>query len=224
MNKMTKVGVLTIGQSPRNDVTPSIQNIVGPEVTIIERGGLDQLAEDHMHEISPGEGEKTYISKLRNGEAVKIGKTKLLPLLQKELSELEKEVDVILMLCTGDFPALICEKPIIYPDKVLSHVLQAVLAKDRTLGLIIPLEEQRDSLVEKWEDTGFNIEIGVSSPYEKSNIRDAATQLKEKGASIIVLDCMGYNETHKHEAKEASNVPVILSRTLAARIVQEYIT
>lgn len=221
---MTKVGVLTIGQSPRNDVTPSIQNIVGPEVTIIERGGLDQLTQDNMHEISPDDGEKTYISKLRKGEAVKIGKTKLLPLLQQELSKLDKEVDVILMLCTGDFPTLICEKPIIYPDKVLSHVLQAVLTRDHTLGLIIPLEEQRDSLVEKWEDTGFNLEISVSSPYKTSNIHDAAKQLKAKGASIIVLDCMGYNETHKQEAKEASKLPVILSRSLAARIMQEYIT
>ena len=217
------VGVLTIGQSPRTDVTPSIQSIVGPKVTIIESGGLDSLSDTNMQLIAPEVSDTTYISKLRNGNSVKIGKSKLLPLLQTELSKLEEETDIILMLCTGDFPMLKTTKPIIYPDKVLNHVVSAILASG-SLGLIIPLEEQREQLVEKWKQQNLQLFVEVASPYEKSDVAGAARSLKRQGADIIVLDCMGYNELHKTEAVKGSGLPVILPRTLTARIISEYIS
>jgi len=47
-------GVLTIGQSPCKDVTPSIQKILGKETTIIEAGGLDSVKDENMSSVSPG--------------------------------------------------------------------------------------------------------------------------------------------------------------------------
>lgn len=219
---MAKVGVLTIGQSPRMDVTPSIEKILGNHIDIVERGGLDRITEEDIHRISPDPNETTYVSRLRNGNSVKIGKEKLLPLLQSELYALEKEVDVILMLCTGDFPTLKTTKPIIYPDKVLFHTVQAIQTQGR-LGLIIPLPEQKKSLSDKWRGLGLDIEIGVASPYESSDIVLEAAKLKDKNANIIVLDCMGYNEEHKKQAQQGSSLPVILPRTLIARIAKEYV-
>src|SRR5690625_7930069 len=115
MKKMIKIGILTIGQSPRDDVTPTMKRIFGEEIKVIERGGLDRFTEDQLHIIAPKSSEPTYISRLRNGKSIKISKKKLLPLLQQELHQLEKEVDVTIMLCTGDFPTLKTKKPIIFP-------------------------------------------------------------------------------------------------------------
>jgi len=217
------VGVLTIGQSPRTDITPSIQAIMGPEITIVERGALDSLKEENLPQITPDNHDTTYISRLRNGKSVKIGKRKLLPLLQAELIELEKESSVVLMLCTGDFPTLETTKTIIYPDRILNQTVTALLPKG-SLGLIIPLEEQRETLVAKWEQKDLKIVVEVASPYEESDIRKASYALKEQGANIIVLDCMGYNERHKTDAVKGSGLPVLLPRTLVARIIAEYIT
>lgn len=216
------VGVLTIGQSPRKDVTPTIQSILGSEVMITEGGGLDSLTVGTINSVSPDHSETTYISRLRNGNAVKIGKGKLLPLLQKELQKLEEKVDVVIMLCTGDFPTIDARKPIIYPDKVLSHTVQAIQSSG-SLGLIIPLEEQRNSLVEKWKHTNLNILTEVASPYEESDVVGAANSLRKQGADLIVLDCMGFNEFHKKKVIEGSGLPVILPRTLIARIAAEYV-
>ncbi|MTW86257.1 AroM family protein [Virgibacillus dakarensis] len=217
------VGIITIGQSPRTDVTPSIQSILGSEVVIKESGGLDGIAEENMHEISPSDSDTTYISRLRNGRAVKIGKSKLLPLLQNELSQLEEVVDVVIMLCTGDFPTLRTNKPILYPDRVLNHTIKAIMPSG-SLGLIIPLEEQRHSLVQKWKDQDLEPLVEVASPYETSDVAGAARSLKERGADIVVLDCMGYNEMHKQNAVKGSGLPVILPRTLIARIAKEYVS
>ena len=217
------VGVLTIGQSPRTDVTPSIQEILGDGVTIIEAGGLDSIQDDNMSSIFPDDTDTTYISKLRNGSSVKIGKSKLLPFLQEELCKLEEKTSAVIMLCTGDFPSIQSRKPIIYPDKVLNNTVNALM-ETGTLGLIIPLEEQRNTLVEKWCNTNVELKVEVASPYEKSDVYGAARRLQEQGASLIVLDCMGYNELHKEDAVEGSGLPVILPRTLTARIVAEYIS
>ncbi|ARK25132.1 hypothetical protein SporoP37_11025 [Sporosarcina sp. P37] len=222
---MTKkiIGVLTIGQSPRTDVTPFIQSYMGPDVTIIESGGLDSLTEESIHSVEPEDTDTTYISRLRNGQSVKIGKSKLLPLLQKELTELESKTDITLMLCTGDFPALRTKNPIIYPDQVLNEMVSA-MSPSCPLGLIIPLEEQREKLLAKWDQQGLKLLSEAASPYEKSDIAGAALALQERGASMIVLDCMGYDEEHKLEAVKSSGLPVILPRALVAQVLSEFVS
>lgn len=222
MCKMKKLGVLTIGQSPRMDVTPSFQNIIGEKVEIVERGALDSLTEEEIQDIVPNDGDVTYISKLRNGNPVKINKEKLLPLLQAELIALEKEVDLTIMLCTGDFPTIESAKPVLYPDRILVKVIESVLSEG-TLGLVIPLEEQRQSLQEKWVETGLDIVIAVASPYSEENFTRAGEKLLDLGADVIALDCMGYSEEHKKDVVKGSGLPVIVSRTLVARIAKEYL-
>lgn|SRR5699024_4928920 len=220
---MAKVGVLTIGQSPRTDATPSIQSILGDSIEVIEKGALDRFTEEELHLVAPSELEETYISRLRNGNSVKIGKKKLLPLLQEELSLLENEVDIILMLCTGEFTTLKTNKPILYPDKILFHTVKAILT-DGKLGLIIPLEEQRETLIAKWHGLGVQLEIGIATPYDRSDIMGEAKKLKNKGVNMIVLDCMGYHEEHKKQAQKSTGLPIILPRTLLARVAKEYVS
>ncbi|MDM8102308.1 MULTISPECIES: AroM family protein [Oceanobacillus] len=209
------VGVLTIGQAPRTDVTPSIQRILGSETEIIEKGALDRLDVDSFHTVAPDASDITYISRVRNGGSVKMGKSKLLPLLQEERDMLEEQTEVIIMLCTGDFPTLQGTKPIIYPDVELNQAVHKVMPSGN-LGLIIPLEEQRDSLIEKWNHPEIKKLVEVASPYEKSNIEGAARALKNRGADLIVLDCMGYNEEHEKRAVNASGLKVFLPRKVAA--------
>ncbi|MBU5266834.1 AroM family protein [Virgibacillus proomii] len=92
-----------------------------------------------------------------------------------------------------------------------------------TLGLIIPLEEQRETLIEKWANCNLTLVPEVAPPYEKSDVKGAAERLQQHGADLIVLDCMGYNEHHKKMAIVGSGLPVILPRTLTARVALEYV-
>ena len=38
---MKKIGMLTIGQSPRDDILPGLKEILGKNVEIVEAGALD---------------------------------------------------------------------------------------------------------------------------------------------------------------------------------------
>src|SRR5699024_3312176 len=180
---MKRLGVLTIGQSPREDVTPQFQKILGDQVTIVERGALDSLDMSGLNAIHPKQGEKTYISKLRNGNSIKISKERLMPLLQRELKQLEDEVDVVVMLCTGDFPQLTSDKLIFFPDQIITHVIKSILTGGK-LGLIIPLEEQKNSLLQKWESLDLPIEVEAASPYADSDFSLAGKRLKERDAAL----------------------------------------
>src|SRR5690606_9998357 len=93
-----------------------------------------------------------------------------------------------------------------------------------TLGLIIPLEEQRESLLKKWKQANLHIVAEVASPYEDSDVQGAAGNLKQQGASAIVMDCMGYNDAPNAQAVQGSGLPVLLPRTLVARIAAEYLS
>jgi len=219
---MKKLGILTIGQSPREDVTPQFREILGNKVDIIERGALDSLNEADLSDINPKQGEVTYISKLRNGGSVKISKEKLIPLLQNELELLQDEAYVIVMLCTGDFPQLSSEKLILFPDKILTHLTKATFKKGR-LGLIIPLEEQKESLLKKWKSLGMPIEVQAASPYADSAFKAAGEKLKKQGVTLIIMDCMGYNKKHKVVVTESTNLPVVLSQSIVASVAKEYL-
>ncbi|WP_368654009.1 AroM family protein [Ornithinibacillus sp. 4-3] len=214
------IGVLTIGQSPRTDIVPSFQAILGDDVCIKEAGGLDRLTEQEIANVYPDEGDTVYISRLRDGSSVKMGKSKILPLLQKEINELEKEASIIIVLCTGELQALSSNKTMIFPDAILKNIVAATLQLG-TLGLIIPLEEQKEKMLQRWKN--FPVFVEVASPYAKSDVEQAAKKLKEKGASLIVLSCMGYNERHKEEAIQGSSLPVLLPKTLIAKIASEYL-
>ncbi|CAD2072277.1 AroM family protein [Phocicoccus pinnipedialis] len=150
-----KLGLLTIGQPPRNDIVSTFESVLSDDIELIQKGALDSLSEEELDEVRATDEEVTYVSKLRNGQSIKISEDKLVPLLKKELKDLEKQVDMVVMLCTGDFPMLNYNKPIIYPDKVLTNMVDA-LNFNQKMGLLIPLEEQREKITEKWNRINTN--------------------------------------------------------------------
>ena len=60
------------------------------------------------------------------------------------------------------------------------------------------------------------------NPYDaNSAVESAAAEMVRKQADIIILDCMGYTRKMKSRMEELTGKPVILPRTLVARIVGE---
>lgn len=213
-----KIGLITIGQSPRSDMTPEMKALLGPATSFVEAGALDDLSDAEIARLAPEDGEITYISRLRNGQSVKLSKAKLLPYLQKQLNKVEQEASSSIVVCTGSFPTLTHTKPLLCPDQILKYVIQSVLGNGR-LGLIVPLEEQKTQLAEKWGD--IPVVTAAASPYEDADMEGPARELKEKGATVFVLDCMGYTEEHKQKIKSVTGLPTILSRSIVARIAAE---
>ncbi|MEY9976354.1 AroM family protein [Lysinibacillus sp. RC79] len=219
---MNKVGFLTNGQSPRSDITPTFKEIFNKDIEIVERGALDSLKEAQLLTVIARKEKNTCISRLRDGRSIIMDRRKLLPLLQDELSKLEQEVDMVVVLCTDDLPTLTCGKPIFYSSRILTQAISA-MADQPKIGLIIPLEEQRRSMLKKWKNVSDDITVAVASPYDYGNFEEAARYLKDYRVDLIILDCMGYDEEHRQLVRKESGILTILPRTLVARIVLEYL-
>lgn len=218
-----KVGLLTIGQSPRVDMTPEMATFLEEHVDFVEMGAVDDLTDEELKALDPGLDDVTYISRLRDGRSIKLAKQALLPKLQEKITLLEEAgVSSTILVCTGKFPAFSHSKPLLFPDKVLSATVQAVLQNGK-LGVIIPLAEQEPFMKEKWEGFGFEVEYRVASPYDEADFATPATELKEAGANLIVLDCMGYTVEQKFIVSRISGLPVILARSIVARIASELV-
>ena len=215
-----KIGMVTIGQSPRNDVITEIRGILGP-AEIGESGCLDELTKEQIEALKPKEGEPFLATVLRDGSSVQISREKATNLLQQRIKELEnKDITLIVLLCTGDFPNFESKKLVIMPGKLIYKIVQEMLTKERKLGVIIPSSEQIEQTKEKWIDV--NPVVAVASPYEKpEKVAEAAKTLQARNVDLTVLDCIGYTRQMKQKVKEITGKPVILARTILARVLRE---
>ena len=64
---MKKIGAITVGQSPRVDLIPEIQPILGDSVEIIQAGALDGLSKEEIAKFVPRPGENVLVSRLTDG-------------------------------------------------------------------------------------------------------------------------------------------------------------
>ncbi len=53
--------------------------------------------------------------------------------------------------------------------------------------------------------------------------REAADRLREARVDLAVMDCFGYSKKMRDFAADAISRPVILSRTIAARVLSEIV-
>lgn len=221
---MKKILCLTVGQVPRDDVIPEIKPFL-KNAAILEKGALDGLTKEEIEKtMSPEKDDYVLISRLKNKEHVTFAEKYILPKLQKLIDEYESDCDLILFLCTGEFPdTFTANRPLIFPQKIISALIPNLI-NDKALYVIVPKSEQIAQSLKRWSGLVKTVYVGYGNPYDKNfNFEPLISDIKEKNPSMILLDCMGYTESFKTKLQNAVGKPVILSRTLIARVISELI-
>jgi protein AroM len=232
------IAFVTIGQSPRNDMVPEIVAAMGGGVEYVELGALDHLDSVAIARLAPGPGERLLVTRLRNGETVRVSEERMLPLMQKAVDEVAERAQIVLLLCTGSFSQLRCAVPLIYPDRTLMQAVLALLPAGR-LGVMTPDAHQLDQQRERWGaaagagcrasggSDGIVVKVAAASPFgadgvpSESAVAGAAAELAD--CDLIVMDCMGYDLAMKEVARATSRRPVILARSLVGRVAGEIV-
>jgi len=219
-----RIGFLTIGQSPRVDVLDDIKPYINTNVKIVECGALDDFTYSEVVEkLSPELGHMIYVTRMRDGTQVKISKEKIIPLIQKCIYKLQnRDVDLIIILCSGEFPEFGSKTPIIYPSKLLKSFAEAFYVSG-SVGILIPIEEQISYAKKKWGSIFSDLYIRAISPYRSSleEFKQVALDLMDKDVKLAILDCIGYSIRHKQVVKEVLSKPVISARTVVIRAINE---
>jgi protein AroM len=215
---------VTIGQTPRTDVVPEMQAVLGPGVEILERGALDGLEIQAIAALAPGPEDEVLVTRLRGGAAVFVAHGRIVPRVQACLADLDRAgVALSAILCTGAFPGLAAATPLLTPDRLLLGVLRS-LAWTGRLGVLTPSAAHVAQTRARWRGYGFDPVIGVLSPYEEDSepaLGLAVEALAGGEAGLVVLDCMGYRRKVKEEVRALLGVPVLHANLLLARVAAE---
>ncbi len=218
-----KIGAVTIGQSPRVDVTPDILPIFPEDTELIQAGALDGLTREQIMQMKPEEGDYVLVSRLNDGTFAKFGESFILKRLQECVKRLEEqEVSLIMVFCAGTFPDIFrANVPVIYPAKLLNG-LAAALSRTSNIVVITPDEEQVKQAYDQWGPIVKKVTPIPANPYgDKEEIQRAAEKAKETDADLIVMDCIGYSREAKRLVASVTQRPVLLCRTVLARTVSE---
>ena len=219
-----KLGTITIGQAPRPDITPILDACIDAAVPRVHVGLLDGLDRDRIAaRFAPVAGRPVLITRLLDGSSVTVDKRAAEAAAQAKMRELEAErCTTILILCTGEFSHLESRAWLIEPDRILAPAV-AALTQDRQVGILVPLAEQIESEAAKWRTLSRTPICAAASPYsdDETSLARAARDLRDRGADVLLTDCMGFVERHRRAAAEASGLPVILSNALIAKLTAE---
>ncbi len=219
-----KIGAVTIGQAPRVDVTADILRIFDDSLELIQAGGLDGLTKEEIAVFAPGKDDYVLVSRLQDGSSVTFAERYILPRLQEAISKMEEEgCSLIMMFCTGSFPETLSTKeiPMIYPCELLNRLVP-LMTKKSSIICMTPSPLQTEQCENKWRNYVREVKAIAASPYgEWEALEQAAEQIRDMEADLIVLDCIGYTQEMKEMFARKTGKKVVLPRTLLARVVSE---
>jgi len=220
---MNRIGLVTIGQSPRVDIAPDIRSVLPSTVSIVEGGALDGLSEAEVLAHTPASKGSTLCSRLADGTEVQFDKDFAHERLQQVIRTLEDDVDLIGILCAGTFTKLTAKIPLLIPNQLLQGYLTA-LSLPGPWGMLVPKADQVEPILAELEEWGVEAVGMALSPYaEGDRLEQAVRELVDRQVSAILLNCFGFTLEMKARAQAVSQKPVIAVGSMFIHALTELI-
>lgn len=223
---LTSFATLTIGQAPRTDIMPLLDEHL-PRDRVTHAGLLDGLTREQIEQrFAPQPGEDVLVSRLLDGTQVRLASPRVEKALQEKIDWLESEgCETILLLCTGEFHHLQAKEALLLePDRIIPPLINGIVGTHR-VGVVVPVVEQIEHQAGKWGKLATPPCYATASPYlaDEQTLVEAAQSLKEQGAQVVLLDCIGYQRGHADIIQQHINVPVLLSNSLVVKLAAEFL-
>ncbi len=221
---LTSFATLTIGQAPRTDIMPLLDEYL-PREQVSHTGLLDGLTREQIElRFAPEPGEDVLVSRLLDGTQVRLASSRVEPALQEKIDWLESEgCETILLLCTGEFHHLKAKNALLLePDRIIPPLINGIVGSHQ-VGIVVPVTEQIEHQAGKWLKLAKKPCYATASPYlaNEQTLIKAALSLKEQGAQVVLLDCIGYQRRHADIIQQHIDVPVLLSNSLVVKLAAE---
>ncbi len=201
----TPVGIYTIGQTPRPDLTANLTG--GLRSCRLElRGALDDLPRDRIP--SRRAGDYPLETLLRDGTRVVVGADSVRPRLQEAIDDMDDRVRAHLVLCAGPFPGLTARKPLVLPFD--NAVIEMWDRGFRSMEVVVPFVAQAGPAGHKWEAAGFSCRIHVleEKPEAPPLGRWLADRLAGSPNEVILFDYVGFPKTLLEQVQAEVGIPV----------------
>lgn len=222
-----RIGLITIGQAPRDDVVPDMLAQLPFEVEPFQRGAIDDLSLDEVNDLGPRNGEPWAVSRMQDGTEVQLAKRELIPRMQQHINELEEiGVDLIVPLCASNWSELECRVPFINPGAALTTIVRAMLRPGGTLGAVSPTQAQSELATDRYTQAGMPVVTTYAQPYTDDDERQrqcvaAGEMLARSGVDLIYMSCMGHNQEMRSIVREVSGRPTVTSNGIITGLISE---
>lgn len=198
---------------------PALLGAVRAPVEAHEFGVLDDMDDAAIASLAPAANEPRLVSRLRDGRQAVMGHAAVEARLAHLLTALDaRGFDLIVLLCTGHFPAWRLCTPFIEPQHVVDHFAEGLAFGAGSVGVILPDAQQAETF---GPIGALPTRFAASSPYlpdpDGAALRAAGVALADTG--LIVLHCIGYSEAMRRQVAQASGRPVLLARRLVATAI-----
>jgi protein AroM len=223
MTPQVKVGFITIGQSPRDDILKDLPETLR-NMQVVQVGALDNLTAQQIAALQPTDNETLYVSRLRDGSEVSIAKERLIPLLEEKIDRIRKDVGVTVMLCSGNMTLTNSDK-VIFPSKLLRETVESMMkGEQKKIGIIVPEESQIQLARDEWLELGEEVKVANFSPYTDpiEKLKACSGELNDR--DLIVMDCIGYSRLHAEIVSHVTRRPVVVARNEVFRFLEKMIT
>ena len=222
-----RIGLITIGQAPRDDIVPDMVAQIGFVVDPIQLGAIDDLTAEQVTELAPQGDEPWAVSRMRDGTEVRLAKRELVPRMQRCVNQLEElGVDLIVPLCASDWSALQSNVPFINPGGALPAIVTAMCRPGGTLGVISPTEDQALLAPARYERARMPVLSTFAQPYtdEDEKFRQCETagrMMAQPEVGLIYMGCMGHSRQMRAVVHDASGKPTITSNSIIAGLMAQ---
>ncbi|EME8858852.1 MULTISPECIES: AroM family protein [Enterobacter] len=218
------LAILTIGVVPVSEVLPLLTEHVS-EQQIAHLSLLGKMSrEEVMEDYALDEGEDPLATLLSDGKLAHVSRQKIERALQGVIEVLDNQgYDVILLMSTAPITGLVARNAILLEPMRIIPPLVASIVDGHQVGVIVPIEELMDNQEAKWQVLEKVPLYALANPFWDSEaaLIAAGRELMERGADVLILDCLGFHQHHRDLLQKALDIPVLLSNVLMARLASE---
>jgi len=218
------LAILTIGVVPVSEVLPLLTEHVSEQqithLSLLGKMSREEVMEDYALE----EGEDPLPTLLSDGKLAHVSRQKIECSLQGVIEVLDNQgYDVILLMSTAPIKGLIARTSILLEPMRIIPPLVASIVDGHQVGVIVPIEELLDNQAAKWQVLEKTPLYALANPVWDSEaaLIAAGQELLDRGADVLILDCLGFHQRHRDLLQKALDVPVLLSNVLMARLASE---
>ncbi|WP_342627040.1 AroM family protein [Nguyenibacter vanlangensis] len=224
----TEVAFVTIGQSPRDDIVPSILDRARTPIRATQFGVLDNLDQAALAAMAPGPAAPRLVSRLRSGHEIYLDKALTTLCLLDMLEAIDRQgFDLVVPLCTCHIPelrALNLRTPFIEPQRLMDASAVGLLTGLCRVAVIFPTCQA----VTHRSYEGLETVTSWLSPYTYAQEDPGWTERLDAvllGVDLIVMHCVGFSEEIRMMLQHRYKCPVLIPRRVIAAaidlIVQE---
>lgn len=228
VNKVTDMSatlaMLTIGVVPVREVLPLLtEHISEDKITHISLLGK-MSREEVMEEYAVEPGDDVLLTMLNDLQPAEVSRAKVERDLQGIINVLDTQhYDVIILMSTAQLIGMKARNTLLLEPLRIIPPLVASIVDGHQVGVIVPMEELIHAQKIKWQVLENPPLYALAHPLYASDeaLVEAGRELINRGADVLMLDCLGFYQRHRDLLQKNLDVPVLLSNALIARLASE---